>query len=410
MHQVFFYTIIVIIIADFIFERALDWLNASWREKPIPELLSGIYDREKYEKQQLYSKVTDRFSLLASAFSFIITLLFILFQGFNVLNDILLTHFSNPLWIGLLFFGILFLAIDIIGLPFDLYSTFGIEEKFGFNKITPKLFLADKLKGYLLSALLGAVFYIVLYKLNVLWPEYFWFYAWGVITFFMLFFAMFYSKLIVPLFNKQKPLPDGELKEAIEKFAAKEGFKIKNIYEIDGSKRSTRANAYFTGFGKYKRIVLYDTLIKELTTNELVAVLAHEIGHNKKKHTITSMVASSVQLAIMLFLLSLFINKPELSMALGASQPYFHMGLITFAILYSPISTLIGLLMNLFSRHNEFEADKYAIETSNADDLISALKKLSTNNLSNLTPHPVYVFINYSHPTLYQRIMRIKYN
>jgi len=408
MYHPFFYVIVAIIVIDFILERGLDWLNAAWRSKPIPELLQGIYNEEKYSKQQEYAKTTDRFSLLTSSFSFILTLLFLFFQGFEWLNTLLLGYIENPVVLGLVFFGVLFLAIDIIGIPFDIYATFVIEERFGFNKTTPKIYITDKLKGYLLLALFGSVIYFVIFKLNAKWPDMFWIYAWCVVTFFMVFMALFYSHLIVPLFNKQKPLPEGELKEAIQDFAKNVGFKVKNIYEIDGSKRSTRANAYFTGFGKYKRIVLYDTLIKELSTKELVAVLAHEIGHNKKKHTITGLLASMFQLGIMLYLLSLFINKPELSMALGANQPYFHLGLIAFAILYSPISTLSGLLMNLVSRHNEYQADSFAGATCNPDDLVSALKKLATNNLSNLTPHPIYAFINYSHPTLLQRIKKLK--
>jgi STE24 endopeptidase len=408
MYSPFFYVIVAIIVIDFILERGLDWLNAAWRSKPIPELLQGIYNEEKYSKQQEYAKITDRFSLLTSSISFILTLLFLFFQGFDWLNVLLLGYFDNPVVIGLAFFGVLFLAVDIIGIPFDIYGTFVIEERFGFNKSTPKLFITDKLKGYLLSAFFGAIIYFVIFRLNAKWPTMFWIYAWCVITFFMVFMAMFYSHLIVPLFNKQKPLPEGELKEAIHLYANKAGFKIKNIYEIDGSKRSTRANAYFTGFGKFKRIVLYDTLIKELTTNELVAVLAHEIGHNKKKHTYIGLLASTVQLALMLFILSLLINKPELSQALGSNQTYFHLGLIAFAILYSPISTLSGLLMNIVSRHNEYQADRFAGATCNPDDLVSALKKLAANNLSNLTPHPVYVSINYSHPTLLQRIKKLK--
>jgi STE24 endopeptidase len=407
MFHPFFYIIIGIIVADFVFERGLDWLNATWRSKPVPEILQGIYNEEKYVKQQEYAKATDRFSLLTSSVSIVFTLAFLFSQGFVWLNTILLGHFENPLAIGLVFFGILFLAIDIIGIPFEIYSVFVIEERFGFNKSTPKIFIADKVKGYLLSAIIGAILYVVIYKLNILWPEKFWIYAWCVVSFFMVFIAVFYSNLIVPLFNKQKPLEDGELKDAIQSFAIKAGFKVKNIYEIDGSKRSTRANAYFTGFGKYKRIVLYDTLIKELTTDEILAVLAHEIGHNKKKHTITGLLASLAQLGIMLYILSLFINNPELSAALGSNQPFFHLGLITFAILYSPISTVSALLMNMVSRHNEYQADKYAGTACKPEHLVSALKKLASNNLTNLTPHPVYVFLNYSHPTLFQRIKKL---
>lgn len=407
MYSSFFYIIIAIILFDFCFERILDYLNIKWRSKPIPKELEGIYNDEEYAKQQNYSKENSRFSILTSAFSFVVLLLFMFFQGFSWLHYKLDAFIENPIILGLLFFGILGFAMDLLSMPFAIYDTFVIEEKYGFNKTTPKIFVFDKLKGYALSIVLGALIYSLIYKFYELAGSNFWIYAWGFMAAFTLFMSLFYSNLIVPLFNKQKPLPEGELRTAIEAFAEKVGFKLTNIYEIDGSKRSTKANAYFTGFGPKKRIVLYDTLIKQLSTDELVAVLAHEIGHNKKKHTIIGLVLSLLQMGVMLYLLGIFVSKPELSMALGVKEPQFHIGLIAFGLLYTPLSMIIGLIMNLISRKNEYEADNYAANKFNAPNLIGALKKLASNNLSNLTPHPFYVWVSYSHPSLYQRVTNL---
>jgi len=398
MYNTIFFIILIIVVLDFIFERIMDWLNSSWRTKPIPEELAGIYDEEKYKKQQEYSKVNSRFSMLTSTFSFLVLVLVLIFQAFGWLHYSIDEFTHNPILIGLLFFGTLFFVLDIIGMPFSIYETFVIEEKFGFNKTTPKTFIFDKLKGYLLSIIIGVIIYSVIYKFYEYSGQYFWIYTWAILALFTLFITLFYSNLIVPLFNKQKPLPEGELKTAINDFATKVGFKLHNVYEIDGSKRSTRANAYFTGFGPKKRIVLYDTLIKELTTDELIAVLAHEIGHYKKKHTLSGLLLSLLQMGVMLFLLSLFISNPNLSMALGVNKPEFHIGLIAFGLLYTPLSLITGLFMNIISRKNEYQADNFAASTYGSEALISA----------NLTPHPFYVTMSYSHPSLHQRILNLK--
>ncbi len=408
MHNTIFLIIVAIIIFDFVFERIMEWLNGSWRSKPIPNELQGIYDEAKYKKQQEYSKVNSRFSFITSGLSFVVMLLFLVFQGFGWLHYTISNYTSNPIILGLLFFGVLFFAMDLIGLPFSVYDTFVIEQKFGFNKTTRKTFILDKLKGYMLSIIIGGVIYTVVYKFYEFSGERFWIYTWAILALFTLFMTLFYSNLIVPLFNKQKPLPEGELKTAINEFASKVGFNLQEIYEINGSKRSTRANAYFTGLGPKKRIVLYDTLIKELTTDELIAVLAHEIGHYKKRHTITGLVLSILQMGLMLFLLSLFISNPSLSKALGVEVPVFHIGLIAFGLLYTPLSLITGLFMNILSRKNEYQADNFAAQNHNNEALISALKKLASNNLSNLTPHPFYVTINYSHPSLLQRITNLQ--
>jgi len=307
-----------------------------------------------------------------------------------------------------LYFGILGIAADIFSTPFSVYSTFVIEEKFGFNKTTPKTFIFDKIKGWFLSAIIGGGLFSLIIWIFESTGIYFWLYAWFVVSVFSIFMAMFYSNLIVPLFNKQTPLEDGELRNAIQTFSEKVGFKLKNIYVIDGSKRSNKANAYFTGLGMKKRIVLYDTLIKNHSIDELVAVLAHEIGHYKKRHTLLGVFLSIFQTGLMLFILSLFIAKgSELSEILSGAlqaQASFHIGILVFGLLYSPLSLILGLIMNIISRKNEYAADHFAGKNFSAKALIEALKKLSVNNLSNLTPHPVYVFFHYSHPPLLERL------
>lgn len=408
MSQILLYIIIGLLVADFIFERILEYLNSTQWSDQLPEEVKDIYDEEKYQRQQAYEKINFRFSLLSSSFSFVVVLLMFLFAGFAWVNGLALSVSANPILTALVFFGILMLASDLINTPFSIYDTFVIEEKFGFNKTTPKTFVLDKFKGYLLGAIIGGGLLALIIYLYQLTTTSFWIYAWLVISGFSVFMVLFYSNLIVPLFNKQTPLPEGELKSAIENFAVKAGFKLDNIYVIDGSKRSTKANAYFTGFGAKKRVVLYDTLINDMTTNELVAVLAHEIGHYKKKHVLWNLLLGIVQTGIVLFLFSLFVGSPELSAALGVETPRFHIGLIAFGILYSPISLVSGLAMNIFSRKNEYQADAFAAQYFSGDELASALKKLSVKNLSNLRPHPAYVFFHYSHPTLLQRLKALK--
>jgi len=402
-----FWLIIAVLVFDFTLERVLDYLNTTRWSDQLPEEVKDIYDEEKYRKQQAYSKVNHRFGMLTSSFSFMLILGMLFFQGFAIVNDWALSISENPIWAALIFFGILMLASDILTTPFDLYSTFVIEERFGFNKTTAKTYILDKLKGWFLGAVIGGGLMALIIWIYTMTGESFWLWVWLVISFFSIFMAMFYSSLIVPLFNKQTPLEDGELKSSINKFASNVGFKLDNIFVIDGSKRSTKANAYFTGLGRKKRIVLYDTLIKDMEIPELVAILAHEIGHYKKRHIIWSLILGILQTGLMLYIFSLVIDSPELSQALGVDKAYFHIGLITFGILYSPLSDIIGIGMNVFSRNNEYEADAFAAENYNAEPLGTALKKLSVNNLSNLRPHPAYVFVHYSHPTLLQRLEKM---
>ncbi len=408
MHTTIFYIILFVLSFGFILERILDYLNSkTWTDK-LPAELQDVYDAEEYKKSQLYKKENDRFGLITANFSFLVIIAVLLFSGFAWIDGISRNLVSNQIFISLVFFGILFLASEVINTPFGIYDTFVIEEKYGFNKTTAKTFILDKLKSWLLTIIIGGsvLYLIVWFYLQT--KELFWIYTWIASVAFMIFMMMFYSNIIVPLFNKQVPLEDGELRSKIEEFSFKAGFKLKNIYIIDGSKRSTKANAYFTGLGPKKRIVLYDTLIQDLSIAEIVAVLAHEVGHYKKKHTLWSLLVSIIDTGFTLFILSLFISSPALSAALGSKIPSFHLAVIVFGILYSPVSLIIGLGSNILSRKNEYAADRYAAEFGKADDLISALKKLSKKSLSNLTPHPAYTFFHYSHPTLLQRILALK--
>jgi len=405
--KVLFAIILAVLVFDFILERVLEYLNASKMGQAFPEELKGLYDEEKYKTQQSYERENHRFKLITGTFSFAIILSMIFLGGFNFVDTFVSGISSNAIVQALLFFGILMFASDIINTPFDVYDTFVIETKYGFNTTTVKTFILDKIKGWLLGAIIGGALLALIIWLIGAFPTTFWIFAWLVVGFIAIFMAMFYSSLIVPLFNKQTPLEDGELKQAITIFSEKVGFKLHNIFVIDGSKRSTKANAYFSGLGAKKRIVLFDTLINEMSVNEIVAVLAHEIGHYKKKHVLMMIGFSLVQTGLMFFILGFFVNQPALSLALGASKPSIHMALIGFAILYSPLSFIFGILVNILSRKNEYEADTFAAVNNDSESLQMALKKLSVKNLSNLTPHPIYVFFHYSHPTLLQRLRNL---
>jgi len=406
--QTLFYILISIIIIKFLFDTYINAQNSKHFNDAIPEELKGIYNDDEYLKSQNYKKENYQFSLISSLFSVLTTLLFFFLDGFKFVDELARSISNNTIVITLIFFGIIFFASDILAIPFSYYKTFVIEEKFGFNKTSIKTFILDKLKGWFMLLIVGGGLMALITWFYELTTTNFWIYTWGVITVFTIFLNLFYSKLIVPIFNKQKPLEEGELKNAIENFAKKIGFKLDNIFVIDGSKRSTKANAYFSGFGSQKRITLFDTLVNDLTTNEIVAVLAHEVGHYKRKHIIYNLILSIGITGLTLYILSLLVGNSTLSQALSVQTPSFHIGLIAFVILYSPISEITNLFMNALSRKFEFQADNYAKENFNPEDLISALKKLSKNSLSNLTPSNLYVKIHYSHPTLLQRILNLK--
>ena len=405
--EVIFAIIILILAVNFIIDKVLDYLNAKHFNDKIPVPLSDVYNEEEYYKSQQYKKENFKFSSIISTVSFLLTIAFFFFDGFAFVDKIANQISDNPIVITLVFFGIIMLGSDFITTPLSYYQTFVIEEKYGFNKSTKKLFFIDKLKGWLLMIILGGgILALVVWFYQQTGTD-FWIYTWVFIAVFSIFMTLFYSTLIVPLFNKQTLLEEGELKNELEKFAKKVGFTLDKIFVIDGSKRSTKANAYFTGFGKKKRIVLYDTLINDLDTDEIVAVLAHEVGHYKKNHVIFNMIASILLSGVTLYILSYFIDSKLLANALSVPEASFHIGLIAFGVLYSPISDITGLVMNYISRKFEYQADNYAKNQYNAQALISSLKKLSKNSLSNLTPHKAYVVMNYSHPTLLQRVQNL---
>lgn len=407
MSNTIFILIISILIFNFLFERILEYLNDKNISTEIPPEAKGIYDEEKYRKMMEYQKVNSQFDLVSSSFSFVLMLGMLLFGGFAFVDNIVRTYTENPILMALLFFGIIGVASDLISEPFSLYSTFVIEERFGFNKTTLKTYFLDKLKAGILSLVIGVPLLSLVIWFYQSAGNNFWIFVWILLSVFMVFMTMFYTSLIVPLFNKLNPLGEGELRNAIEEYSKKVQFTLKNIFVIDGSKRSTKANAYFSGLGAKKKIVLYDTLIEKHTRDELVAVLAHEVGHYKKKHTRLSLVLSIFQTGITLFIFSLVIDNPDLSGAIGAEKPSFHIGAIVFGMLYAPVSFILGIAMNILSRKNEFEADAFAKETSDGEALKSALKKLSVDNLSNLTPHSLYVFFHYSHPPLLERLKKL---
>jgi STE24 endopeptidase len=408
MENTLLIVIIVIISVDYFFDRIMDYLNVSRWSNKLPKELKGIYDEEKYRKSQDYSRVNMRLGIITSSLTFLLILGMLLFGGFGMLDGLVRQYTDNPILLSLLFFALLGLASDIISTPFDVYNTFVIEERFGFNRTTLATYVSDKLKGWMLSLVIGGGLLAVFVWFYHIAGQLFWLYAWVFFSLFSVFMSMFYSTLIVPLFNKQTPLEEGELRSAIERFAQQSGFKLDNIFVIDGSKRSSKANAYFSGLGPKKRIVLYDTLIKDHSVEELVAILAHEIGHYKKRHTLKGMVLSVVHTGIMLYLLGLFINRPELSLVLGGQEPSFHLGILAFGLLYAPVSLLLGVLGNYISRQHEYQADAFASKEYHPEPLQEALKKLSVNNLSNLRPHAAYVFVHYSHPPLLERLQHLE--
>ena len=404
MNNFIFYLIIIIPVTGFIVERYLDYLNSKMWSDSLPEQLNGICDNESYSRSQHYEKENKKLSFWSSSFNLIVILAMIMLGGFAFIDDMAREFSSNMVFIALLFFGIIGLVSDIINIPFSYYDNFVIEKKYGFNTMTIRTFITDHFKSWFIALIVGIPVLGLITWFYYMAGSKFWLYAWGLITAFSVFINLFYSELIVPLFNNQVPLQDGPLRTLIEEFAGKTGFRLRNIYIIDGSKRSTKANAYFSGFGPKKRIVLYDTLQQELSDEEIVAVLAHEIGHYRKKHVLQTIAVSVAVTGLMLFLFSLVVNNPLLSEALGSGKSSFHLGLIVFGILYSPLSLIIGLGVNFFSRMNEFEADNFVKKYYNPEILATALKKLSVKNLSNMMPHPAYVFFHYSHPPLLKRL------
>jgi len=401
--------ILVTIIFSFILDLISNLLNLKALDPKLPNEFSDVFDAKKYSKSQQYTKLNTRFGFITSLFSLALTLVFWFAGGFDYLDEIIRTWNLHFIWTGLLFIAILMFAKSFISLPFSIYHTFVIEEKFGFNKTTVKTFILDLVKGIGLGIVLGGPLLAGLLAFFQYTGKFAWLYAWGATTVFTLIVQFIAPTWIMPLFNKFTPLEEGELRQTIMDYAKKVKFSLENLFVMDGSKRSSKSNAFFTGFGKHKRIALFDTLIEKHTVKELLLVLAHEIGHYKKKHIIKSMIISILHMGIMFYLLSIFLNHKGLFDAFYMQEMSIYAGLIFFGMLYSPVEMILSVFMQIFSRKNEFEADQYAAETTkDSQSMIDALKKLSVDNLSNLTPHPFYVFLNYSHPPVLQRINALK--
>ena len=398
---------IVLVIFNFLFTTVLEYLNdKNWKDN-IPDEFKDFYDAESYIKAKNYKISRGKLSTVSSSLSFVFTLAMLYFFGFGLLSELANSFSDSVILQSSAFFMILYLFNFVIGIPFSYYSTFEIEEKYGFNKTDIKTFILDKLKGLIITSVL----ILGLTSLAVLIIDFFstgfWLWLWLGLSLLMILLNMFYADLIVPIFNKLTPLENGELRDKIEAYSKKVGYSLKNIFVIDGSKRSSKANAFFSGLGPRKTIALYDTLIQKHSDEELVSVLAHEVGHFKKKHIFISMILTIFQLGIMCYLFELCMSFDLVANALGSSTMNFHIGIIAFSFLYSPVGLIIGVLMNILSRKNEFEADNYAKETYDGNSLSLALKKLSVDSLSNLYPHPLYVFIHYSHPPLIQRLSKL---
>ena len=396
--------IICLVLFNYFFSTILEYINDKNLKTDIPKNMNAFYAKEKYEKARKYSIEKGKISFISSTFSLILVLLLLWFEGYGFIDSFISTKYDGLFIQSGLFFLALMILNDLIKLPFEYYFTFIIEEKYGFNKTTIGTFFIDKIKKYILSILIGGgilagTIYLFSYVSNS-----FWLWLWTGMSIFLILTNMFYAELIVPIFNKLKPLNNGSLKNKIEAYSKKVGYSLSKIYVIDGSKRSSKANAFFSGLGSRKTIALYDTLIEKHSEDELVAVLAHEVGHYKKKHILTSLILSILQLGLMCFLFELCLNEENISRALGSDKVVFHLGLVGFGILYIPIGTIVGIFMNFLSRKNEFEADAYAKKTFEGSSLELALKKLSVDNLTNLYPHPLYVFIHYSHPPLLKRL------
>lgn len=406
VYQIF---VILILTIPFAIELIVENLNLKYLKTTIPGEFKGIYKPTSYKKSQIYLKESTKFGLFESGISLAILILFLLLGGFSWIDSIARNMGNTEIAQGLIFAGILLLLNTIISLPFSIYDTFVIEQKFGFNKSTYQTFIKDTFIGLILSAIFGGIVFSLLIYFFQNFESNAWLIAWIVVSVFELFLLFISPVVIMPLFNKFKPLQSGKLKSEIESFAKKENFTLQGIYTMDGSKRSTKSNAFFTGIGKFRRIVLFDTLIKKHTVNELVAVLAHEIGHYKKGHIIKLLFMSTVTIGISLWVLSLLINNPLIFEAFGVQQVSVYASLIFVFIFISPAFEIVSILTNYISRKFEFEADRYAIESfGHKKDFVNALKKLSVNNLSNLTPHPAKVFLDYSHPPILERIKAIQ--
>lgn len=407
--NIYFTVILVAMIGGYVLDLIADILNLKALKPQPPEDLADLYDPSEYAKSQAYTIVTTKFGIIKSTFSLVMSLIFWLAGGFRIFDDFAVSFGFGSIVTGLIYTGLLIAASSVIMFPFSIYSTFVIEEKFGFNKTTVKTFIMDIIKGVCLGVIIGTPLLAGIFAFLTYTGTYAWLWCWAVVTFFMLAIQFVAPTWIMPLFNKFTPLEDGELRQAIMDFAKKADFPLSNVFVMDGSKRSAKSNAFFTGFGKNRRIALFDTLIEKHTVPELVAVLAHEAGHYKKGHIIKSIAISILYFGFMFWVLSVFISEKGLFDAFFMERVSVYAGLVFFSMLFSPVEMILSIGLKAHSRANEYEADRFAVEnTGGSSDLVSALKKLHADNLANLTPHPFYVFLNYTHPPVSMRIKAMK--
>lgn len=401
--------ILVTLLVDYGLNLIADMLNLRALRPDLPAAFEDVYDAETYRKSQAYTRVQTQFGWVTSTFSLLLILIFWFAGGFPALDRIVRAWDLGPIGSGLVYIGLLMLGRALLSIPFSIYSTFVLEARFGFNQTTPMTFITDMAKGLALALLLGVPLLAGILAFFSYAGEYAWLYCWGATTVFMLGVQFIAPTWIMPLFNTFKPLDAGALKDALFAYAKRVSFPLQDVFVMDGSRRSSKSNAFFTGFGKYKRIALFDTLIEQLTNAELVAVLAHEIGHYKKRHVIKGMLLSIAHMGVMFFLLSVFMAHKGLFAAFSMPQPSIYAGMIFFGLLYAPVELLLSIVMSLSSRRHEYQADRFAMQTVDSPEaLVQGLQKLSVHNLSNLTPHPFYVFLNYSHPPVLARIEAIR--
>ncbi len=408
--NIYLIVILAIIIGNYILDLIIEILNVRSAKKELPGEFEGFYIAAKYKESQEYLKDNTYFKLIQGAATTVVVLCLILSGGFNFIDSVARSFNFSIIPTGLIFIGILFFFFQIIGIPFSAYHTFVIEEKYGFNRAKPKTFILDILKGWLLSIIIGGLLLSLILWFFIKSDSLAWLFCWLGVTIFEFFIIFIAPIVIMPLFNKFTPLEEGELKQAIQTYAQSQNFKLRGLFKMDGSRRSSKSNAFFTGFGKYRRIVLFDTLIKNHSVDELVSVLAHEMGHYKKKHILKMMVISILTNGLMFFILSLFINNPGMFAAFRMDNLSIYASLLFFSFLYTPINIILSLARSVLSRKHEYEADKYVASTyKKPEAFILALKKLSVDNLSNLTPHPLKVFMSYSHPPVLERIKALRW-
>ncbi len=402
--------IVAFILIDFVIGSVLEYLNEKSKNVPMSSVAAEIFNADEYAKSLEYGTAKYKVERLTSTLNTVVMLSAIILGWFAWLDEAIRARISNNLLVTVVFFGVLILAVMLANLPVSYYSTFVIEEKFGFNKTTKNLFVTDTIKQMVLSIALGLpVIYLIAWIYQSLESQ-FWLVGWLAVSAISLFMFIFGTRIFLPIFNKLKPLPEGELRSEVEAYCKSQGFPLSKLWEMDASKRSTKLNAFFSGMGKVKIIGLYDTLIEKLSTKETVAVLAHEVGHYKRKHVYTMFAFSNVQTLVIFVLLGSLLGNPNLSKALGSDTPSFHISMIAFFMLFTPVSTLLGLINNSFSRYNEYQADQYSIDTypGARENMYTALKKLSVESLKNLNPHPWYVAVHYTHPPILERLANLK--